>query len=299
MKQQFLTDIADTIRVTAYNKNIAIVPSSATIILYKPDGAILQASASATVNSTTGEMTYSLTTTHTDVADLNYKAVWAYVSSGTTYYITQLFDVVKTILAIPITDDDLFNELDSLRQTNEQQTGTATSATTSTLLDTARRKESDNYWKGGIIKTIAGTGPNQQRDITSSTQSSGTIAVSPNWTTTPDSTTTYQIIRSFYYKIEESFKELESMLYNKGLRHQLILESSQIELPLKYLTLHKLCLDNMDEENDKWDRLAKIYIDKFEKAFTTIKLEYDDDDSGSIQGDEEQSSANSAWIGRA
>jgi hypothetical protein len=299
VKQQFLVDIADTIRITVYSQNRPLIPTSATVILYHPDGSVLQASASATVDGTTGEITYSLTATHTDDAKLNYKAVWAYVVSGTTYYQTQLFDVVKSILAIPLIDDDLFNELESLRGTNEQQTGTATSATSSTLVDTAKRKEADNYWKGGRIRTLAGTGPNQERIVSSNTQSSGTISVTPNWTTTPDSTTTYQIERSYYYKIEEAFKEFEDMLYNKGMRHQLILESSQIAVPLKYLTLVKICTDLMDDENDKWDRLRVTYWDRFNDAYKGMALDYDADDTGSIQGDEAQSNRTSFEVGRS
>lgn len=299
MKQQFLVDVTGTIRLTVYDKNRPQVPSSATIVLYLPSGGVLQSSASATVNSTTGEMTYSLTTSHTDIADLNYKAVWTYVVNSVTYYQTQLFDVVKSILAISIIDDDLYNELESLRETNNQATGTATSATSSTLLDTARRKEVDDYWKGGIIETLSGTGANQRRAVTGFAQSTATVSVTPNWVTTPDSTTTYRIVRSYHYKIEESFKEIETMLYNKGKRHELILESSQIEIPLKYLSLHKICTDLMNEEGDKWEMLSKLYMEKFEKAFNSLTLEYDEDDSGNIAGEEEASRPNTLRIGRA
>ena len=118
MKQSFLVDIADTIRLTVYDNNRPQIPTSVTITLYNPSGSTLQVSASASVNGTTGEMTYSLTATHTADEGLNYKAVWAYILNGTTYYQTQLFDIVKSLLAIPITDDDLYNELDSLKKTN-------------------------------------------------------------------------------------------------------------------------------------------------------------------------------------
>lgn len=300
MKQQFLVGIADTIRLTIYDQNRPIVPSSATITLYNPDGSTLQASASVTaIDSTTGEMTYSLTATHTATGDLNYKAVWAYVSSGTTYYQTQLFDVVKTILAIPITDDDLYNELDSLRVTAHQASGTASSATTSTLLDTTNRKEDDNFWKGSKIKILAGTGVDQERIVTAFTQSTSTFTVTPNWTTTPSTDSVYSVVRSYYPKIEQSFVKLQQMIYDKGKRHQLILESSQITVPLIYLTVHHLCLDLMMEEGDKWNLLANSYWDKFNMSFNNLKLEYDEDDSGSIQGDEEQDAPTTFRIGRS
>lgn len=299
MKQVFIEDRADTIRLTVYQDNRPVIPSSATITLYKPDGSTLQASASATVNSTTGEMTYSLTTTHTADRDVNYKASWAYVVSGTTYYQDQLFDIVRSILSIPITDDDIYNELDALRRTNFQATGTATSAAAGTLLDTARRKEEDNFWKGGIIEILSGTGAGQKRDISSSTQSSATIAVTPDWTTTPDTTSTYRVVKSLSNKIQQSFKKIETMIYNKGNRPALIIESSQIEIPLIYLTVQMICLDLMNEENDKWHILAKEYGDKFDKAFSGMALDYDEDESGAISPDEEQQSKNQFWFGRS
>ena len=299
MKQQFLVDQADTIRLTVYDKNRPIVPTSAQITLYKPGGDTLQAQASASVDSTTGEMTYSLTSTHTDNTDLNYKAVWEYVYNGTTYFETQLFDVVKSILSIPINDTDLYDELDSLRETNIQEQGTATSGTASTLVDTTKRKESDDFWKGGTIEILSGTGVGQTRDISGFTKSTSTVNVTPDWGTNPSTDSVYRIVRSYHYKIEQSFTKLKQMIYNKGKMHQLILESSQITVPLLYLTVHHICIDLMKEVDDKWDRIATQYWEKFNNEFNNLKLEYDEDDSGFIQGDEEQDDPTSFRIGRS
>jgi len=301
MKQQFFKGKTATLKLTIYSGNRPLIPDSATIVLYKPGGDTeLQALVAVTaIDSTTGEMSYSLTAIHTADNDLNYRAVWSYVTGGVTYYETQLFDVVKSILSIPITDDDLYAELDSLRKANVQATGTATSATSSTLLDTAKRKEEDSYWKGGTIKILAGTGVGQQRDISEFTSSTSTITVSPAFTTTPDNTSVYQVVRSFNEKIQQAFRTLETMLYNKGKRHELILESSQVEIPLIYLAIHLIALDLMDEQNDKWDRLAQAYEKKFNDAFNNMHLEYDADESGSVSGEEEQANPTEITIGRA
>lgn len=299
MKQLFIEDRTGTIRLTVYDKNVALVPTSANVTLYKPEGGSLQAQTAATVNSTTGEMTYSLTATHTADHDLNYKAVWDYVVDGTTYYETQLFDVVKSILSIPITDDDLYAELESLRKANAQATGTATSGSTTTVVDTSRRKETDDFWKGGTIEIISGTCAGQKRDITGFVQSTSTITVSTAFGSAIDSTSVYRVVRSFSDKIVQCFKKLETMLYDKGKRDALILESSQIEIPLIYLTIHFIALDLTDEVDDKWDRIAKIYGDKFKDAFSSLTLEYDEDESGFIDGDDEESQGvNDLRIGR-
>lgn len=299
MKQQFLKATIGTIRLTVYDKNIPLIPASALITLYGTNGtSVLQSQASASVNATTGEMTYSLTTTHTANLGLNYKATWEYVVSGVTYYKTQLFDVVMSILFISITDDDLYKHLPSLAKTNVQQSGTATAGTSSTLVDTIKRKEVDDYWVGGTIDIISGTGAGQSRTITDFVQSTSTITVSPVFTTTPDTTSVYKIVRSFYQAIEQSFQKIEQLLYDKGKRSSLILESSQISLPLIYKTLETIAMDLSDEDGDKWDRVHKYYKEEFDKVWNGLKLDYDEDESGGIQGDEVQQSTNQLNIFR-
>lgn len=297
MKQQFLEDKTDTIRLTVYDSNRPLIPTTAKITLYDPEGAVLQAQADGTV-SATGEMTYSLTATHTTDADLNYKALWEYVVDGTTYYETQLFDVVKSVLSIPITDDDIYGELESLRKANFQATGTATAGATGSITDT-KRTEINNYWKGGTVEILAGTGIGQKRDITEFVQSTGVASVTPNWATTPSTDSVYVMVKSFTTKIEQCFKKLETMLYDKGKRHELILESSQIEFPLLYMVVHFICLDLLKEADDKWSILATKYWEKFETAFSSMKLEYDEDESGAIDETEERHNPSELRIGRA
>lgn len=300
MKQEFLKGVTDTIRLTVYQDNRPVVPSSATITLYKAGSTTeLQAAASATISATTGEMTYSLTATHTATLGINYKAKWAYVTGGVTYYEEQLFDVVLSKLSIPITDDDLFNELESLRDVNIQATGTATAGAEGTLTDTASRKEPDDYWTGGKLEIMAGTGAGQIRDISDFVQSTSVISVSPNFTTTPDTTSVYRVIRGYTKKIQQAFNKITDMIYNKGQRHCLIIESSQIKIPLIYMTVHFICLDLIKADGDKWSILAGKYWEYFTDAFGQMKLEYDLDESGTITGDEEQRDVVSLRILRA
>lgn len=298
MKQQFLDGKADTIRLQIYNNNRPVVPTSATITLYKPGSAtVLQSSTSATVDANTGEMTYNLTSTHTADTGLNFKADWSYVVSGVTYYQSQLFDIVKSILSIPVVDDDLYDELQALRKEAYQQAGTATAGASGSLTDTLRN-ESDNFWKGGEIEIIGGTGIGQKRDVTASVQSTGVISVTPTFTTTPDTTTKYRLIKSFNKQIRNCFEKLSTMIYNKGMRQNLILESSQLKVPLVYLTIHFICLDLMTEQNDVWYTRALSYWDRFNESYNGMKLEYDSNESGTIEGQEEQDNPTSIRVGR-
>lgn len=300
MKQQFLRSITGTIRLTSYDKNRTLIPSSAFIAMYKNDGtSVLQAETSATIDALTGEMTYDLTTTHTASLGINYKAIWRYIVSGDTYYESQLFDIVLSILSIPITDEDLYKELPSLRKTTVQATGTATAGSITSITDSIRRKEPDDYFKGGYIEILSGAGSGQTRDITGNVQSTGVITVDPVFYTIPDSTSIYRVIRSFTPTIENCFEKLQQMLIDKGKKDSLILESSQIRIPLIYLTIQTIALDLRDEQNDRWDLLSKDYMDKFEKSFNSMTLDYDADESGGVQGEEAQQNISSLRIQRS
>lgn len=299
MKQQFLKSIGGTIRLTAYANNRALIPAdSVTITLYNPSGSELQASASATRSATTGEMTYAVSAAHAATKDLNYKAVWKYTVAGTVEYQTQLFDVVLSILAIPIVDEDLYNELSSLREVTKQAQGTATAGAAATLTDTGR-KEADDFWTGGTIEILSGTGVGQRRDVTDFVSSTGVVSISPNWITNPDTTSIYVVRRPFTAKIAQSFDKVETMLYNKGQRHSLILESSQIKFPLLYMTIHFICLDLTASPEDKWALLAMKYWDLFNLEFNNMVVDYDADESGTIEEEEQQRNLTEIRINRS
>lgn len=299
MKQQFLKGVGGTIRLTTYDKNRNLIPTAASIIVYKNDGSTQLDSGSSSIDATTGEMTFTISATVAATNDVNYKAVWSYTVAGNNYSETQLFDVVRSILSIPITDDDLFNELPSLKKTNFQATGTATAGAAGSLTDNKARKEADDNWKGGVIEILAGTGAGQSRDVTGSTQSTGVIAVDPAWTTNPDSTSTYRIVKSFTTTIQAAFEKIEQLLYNKGKRDALILESSQIRVPLIYLTIQMIAVDLREEKDDRWSLIADDYMKFFEGAFAGLALDYDEDESGGVQGGEAQQTVTSLRIQRS
>ena len=69
-------------------------------------------------------------------------------------------------------------------------TGTATSATSTTLTDATKSWPADQ-WKDYIVEIVSGTGSGQIRKITGNT--SDTLTVDPAWTVTPDETSQYAI----------------------------------------------------------------------------------------------------------
>jgi hypothetical protein len=68
-------------------------------------------------------------------------------------------------------------------------TGTATSATGTTLVNSARTWAT-NQWTNYQVRIVSGTGAGQIRNISSNT---GTTLTVPTWTTTPDATSVYSI----------------------------------------------------------------------------------------------------------
>lgn len=300
MKQQFLKDKASTIKLMAYTDNVAIVPSSCTITVYKPGSNTAFIAEVAGSVAASGEMSYSLSAANLATNDLNYKATWKYVVGGVSYYHNQLFDVVKSILGIPVIDEDLFTELSVLRDEADQDSGMATAGAAGTITDTLKRKEADDYWKGGTIEILSGTGDGQKRGITTNVQSTGVVSISPNWATNPDNTSVYRIVRSYTKQIERAFEKISDMIYNKGKRHSLILESSQIKIPLIYMAVHFICVDLISAPDDVWDDKADKYWKRFNESFNGMRLDYDEDESGGISGsDEEQASPTGFHISRS
>lgn len=73
--------------------------------------------------------------------------------------------------------------------------GGVSSATATTLTDSAQSWGADEY-KGGTVRILSGTGAGQVRTITANTAT--TLTVTPAWTTTPDTTSRFQIDRYGY-----------------------------------------------------------------------------------------------------
>lgn len=73
-------------------------------------------------------------------------------------------------------------------------TNTATSATPNTLVDTSK-SWTTNKWRGYFVYIVRETGARQIREITSNTTTQ--LTITPNWTTTPDNTSKYQILTGY------------------------------------------------------------------------------------------------------
>lgn len=289
MKQELLKDKTGILRFTPYINNRAAVASSATVVLKRPDGSTLQASASASVDSTTGEITYSLSSSLTDTLGENYIAEWTYVVSGNSYYYTLLYDVVLHKISLTVVDDDLIAEQADLLDKSESYNGIVDSSSNTTLVDDELKSYADDYWNNGRAEVVnTSTGAKQTRIISDFAASSGTVTISVPWSTNPDTTYGYVLRRGFSTKIEKAFSEIMDGIRAKGFRPALILESTDLHTPVVKKALAMICKDLMKEDGDRWHTLYKIYSEEFIQAMNNVVLQYDRDEGGNIAGTGEQ-----------
>lgn len=300
MKTEVLADKTDSLSFIPYMNNQAVIASSATIEIWKPDGMVLQASVSVTsIDSSTGKILYNLTTTHTDDIGENYVAKWTYVVSGTTYYYDDLFDIVKHRLMITVTDEDLLQEQAEILQKAEAKSGLTSSSSNTTLVDAELKQYANDYWNGGTITvTNPADGVQQKRNISDFAQSTGTITVSVAWTSNPTSSYRYIIRRGFKHKIKNAFDEIMMIVISKGYRPALILDSSAIKIPTIKKAMAMICRDYTMEAGDKWDNLREIYEKEFSDTMQTVVFQYDKDESGYISGSEKDVQAGNVRMRR-
>ena len=288
MKQEILKDIAGVISFTPYINNQPAIATSATLTIKRPGGETLVASTSASVNSTTGLISYSISAGNTATLGENYKADWVYIVSGSNYYQTTLFDIVRCKLSIPIIDQDLLDEQVDILTKNENFSGAVDSATSTTIVDADLKNYADDYWNGGTITAVnpAAGGATQVRNITDFVSSSGTVTVGVAWGTTPDSTYKFTVRRGFQKKIRRAFEEVCYEIHSRGNRPALILESSELFIPMVKKSLALICKDYMKEPGDKWDILSQKYEAEYQNYMSKLVLQYDTDESGYISGSE-------------
>lgn len=289
MKQEILKERTQTLYMTPYINNRPAIASSATITVTKPGGEVIVIGATATVDATTGEISYSLSSANNTLLGENFQAQWTYVVSSVTYYHTSLFDVVLNKLGIAVIDADISDEQSDLLERNESVAGAVDSATSTTIVDADLKQYVNDYWNGGKVKvTNPATGLQQVRNITDFVQSTGTVTADSAFATTPDSTYTYEVTRGFANKISAAFDEVMIDVRARGYRPALIMESSDLRIPTIKKALAMICRDFAVSPDDKWFNLAVEYDKQYKDVFSKITFQYDASESGYIGSDFEK-----------
>ena len=283
MKQQFLVDKTGTFQTYIYENNLKIVPTSATITVEKPGStADLLTAQSMTVQSD-GRLDYSLTTTHNDIADENYKATITYVYSSNTYYTTLYYDVVNVILHKVIADTDITDELPQLKDNGWRVNGTADSGSTTTIADTELTRYEDDYFTGGFAYSID---RDETRDITDFVSSTGTVTTDAF--SGAIATDKYVLTRSYSKEIQRAFDKIEERLRQKGRRPDLVLDPYDLREVHIYMTVAEVCKGLTTEgEGTLWWEFMNEYNKMTNQWWKNATFKYDDSVDGVISGSEE------------
>jgi len=282
VKQLFLVDKTGTFQSYVYENNQIVVPTSATITVYNPGTTTELISAAAMTVQSDGRLDYSLTTTHNDIADEDYKVEIAYVVSTVTYYTTSYYDVVNSILHITIVDSDIVAELPQLKDNGYRTNGTAESGSTTTIVDLDLTRYVDDNFTGGLAYSID---RNETREITDFVSSTGTVTTEAF--SGAISTDKYVLTRSYTREIRRAFEKMEDRLKQKGKRSALILDPCDLREVHIWMSVAEVCKGLQTEsEGSLWWELWKDYEKKADDWWRNATFKYDESDDGVIDDSE-------------
>ena len=283
MKQQFIVDATGTFKQYIYADNRKIIPTTATLNVYKPGTSDKLIDAVAMTIAGDGLLSYALTTAHNDIADDNYKAVITYTYNSISYTATVFYNVVNSILRPVITDDDIINELPQLRDNGLKIHGVATSGSTTTIVDINLKRYPDDYFTGGLGYSVT---RDETREITDFVSSTGTVTTTSF--TGAIATDKYILTRSFTREIQRAFEKLESMLTQAGRRPNSVLDSYDLREVHILLAVAEACKGLASEQDNLWWGLWQHYDKRAYAVFKDLNLKYDDSDDGVLSGGEGQ-----------
>ena len=261
------------------SSNLPIVPSTATIIVMESNGTELLASTAMTIDGTTGVCTYAWDSTGNDVG-MNYIVKYDLSDQNP---VVRLFDIMLYPFVNNVTDDDLFSEYRGLKSNTYEDTGTAQSGSTTTLVDN-NRAEADDHWNGGSIEIYQGQKV-YTREITDFVQSTGTITFTPAMTvalTTED----YTLRQSYQEDIDRAGTVVQLQFKSLEKRAYLVIDSYTLKRLITYEVLKQYFFELMKAEGDEFDIKYNHYAKKYQTEMESLKMVYDADESGTVDDDE-------------
>lgn len=293
-KQEFLADTAGTFQLYVYEGNQKVVPTGATITVYSPFTADDIISAQAMTVDSDGLLNYALTTTHNADIEDNFQATISYVVGGVTFQATAFYDVVYFILASVITDDDVVQELPQITEKGYTEYGTATSGSTTTIVDLNLSRYPNDYFNGGLAESFT---QGEKRLITDFASSTGTITVEAfSGAVVTDK---FMLRRSYTREIERALDKIRDRIRKKGLKHNLILDGSDLRSVHLYQTIAEICKSFVVARDDVWWNFMEKFDEMADAEFRDFKFKYDNDEGGVLDSSEEEQEAFNVKLGRS
>lgn len=272
------------------SKNLPIVPSTATITILESNGTEILASTAMTIDGTTGVCTYAWDSTGVEVG-MNYMVKYQLDSYDP---VIRLFDVMLYPFVNNVTDDDLFSEYKGLKTNYYEDSSQADSGATTTIVD-SNRAEDDDHWNGGQLE-IYQSQKVYIRKITDYVQSTGTITFTPAM---PSAITTeeYTIRQSYQEDIDRAGRVVQLQFKRIEKRAYLVIDSYTLKQLIIYEVLKQYFFEIMKEEGDEFSIKYAYYASQYNAIFESLKLVYDEDESGTIEdGEEDNTTGKVVWF---
>ena len=275
------------------------VPSTATIEVFDNGGAVVQASASATIDSF-GTITHTLTAASNATLGNNFKAVISYTLDSVDSQEVQLFDVVTHPIPNNVSYERLFEMMPDLRKDIMDYSGRLPliGGSTTTFTDTGLTVDARD-WKGARGKLIFGDGSDHEFRITVYDKASGAVTFSPAYSAAPPVDTKYELRESYQDMINKTYWLVQNTIRNKyGLAAGFI-DSTVLDNLVIYKTLELISLSGVEVEGDKWDYRYKAYKDLYSQTLTGFYEAYDSNEDGNIDDQENINRTSSSTLKRA
>ena len=161
------------------------------------------------VSSNSGDTTQTVTMSYRDSGGAIQSHGFALNGQNPVTFTSTADRILKAVKGATCAGDVAIENQTTTRS-NTAQAGSADDIT----LD-ASASGTDDLYRGMVIRTTGGTGPNQIRQIVSYNGTTKKATVNRAWGTTPDNTTTFRIATGFYFELSPNEAlEVRRAFYN-------------------------------------------------------------------------------------
>ena len=292
-------DSSYTFTYTKIVNGLASDITTATIALYDKAGTTQLAITAMSILANVATYTVDFSGTPAGGAwdlNMNYKAVM--IIDGV--YVVRLFDIVKYPFVNEVTQLDLEAENSgALVGKGARVKGTATSGTTSTLIDT--RLVGIDTLAGGQVEvySTSASGSSHLAEITAHNTTTGQITFAPVRDTAVADGDNYNAAGSFDNRITEAGEIVKEQLWMQDRRPYLIIDNSQVKRMIIYKFFERLFAQNRRSISDEdVDHINYVYYRELYENMWKLPLRYDSTEDGNIGDLEERDSRMTIGIRR-
>ena len=283
--REISVDLDYTFTYTYYENNIAQTPTSPSATVYDNGGNLVK----SIIGSVSGsQMSFDFLAADNSATGKNFRLQMTFTVGGISKKVQFLFDVVKVAITNNVTDEDLFKRLKDIRDMGRFSSSTTAEGTSTTLVDSNLAADRRN-WVGGYGELVY-TDPATDNELFQITAFDGaaTLTFTPAAVANVPDDTHYYIRMSYQDQIDEAYNYVMLRVRSRvGLLSGYI-DTNIINSLVTLWALYIICVQESDDENDKWDYRAKVFKEDFNNLFGAFNEAYDKNGDGNISDDEDE-----------